>query len=214
MIIKIDTREHNTEMFDAFDILCHERGWEYEVDTLLTGDVMCGNIIIERKEAGDFIHSIMDGRLKEQAAKMCLNFKHKFIIIEGDIFGTESKISTNAIIGKMTSLVVKHNIKLINVANPSQFAYACMSLIDKHISGEIFNPEEHQSLAYKTDNTDILTAMLYQIPRLGWDKAKLIAEKCDYSLKVFVEKASVERLLEIDGVGDVMAERIMSYVTK
>jgi len=214
MNIKIDTREHNADMFDAFDIICAEQGWSYEKTKLDVGDVACGDVIIERKEAGDFVHSIMDGRLKEQAAKMCLNYEYKYVIIEGNPFQTGSKISTNAIIGKMTSLIVRHNIKLLYVDNPAQFAYACFSLITKHIEGDVFNPNEHETLAYKTDNTDVLTAMLYQIPRLGWDKAKLIAEKCDYSLKTFVEKVTVERLLAIEGIGDVMAERIMSFVTK
>ena len=214
MIIKIDTREHNTEMFDAFDILCHEKGWEYEKSHLEVGDVVCGDVVIERKEAGDFVHSIMDGRLKEQAAKMSLNYEHKYVIIEGNPFRTESKLHSNAIIGKMTSLTVRHNIKLIFVDTPTQFAYACLSLITKHIEGDIFNPAEHETLAYKTDNTDVLTAMLFQIPMLGWDKSKLIAEKCNYSLKNLVEYATYERLIDIEGIGDVMAERILDFVTK
>jgi len=211
MNTKIDSREHNSDMFDAFDILCAEHGWSYEKTFLDVGDIACGNIVIERKEAGDFVHSIMDGRLKEQAAKMCLNYEYKYVIIEGNPFQTESRISTNAIIGKMTSLIVKHNIKLIFVDNPAQLAYACFSLISKHIEGDVFNPNEHQTLAYKTDNTDILTAMLYQIKNLGWEKAKIISELCGHSLKTFVEKATKERLMEIDGIGDVMSDRIMEF---
>jgi ERCC4-type nuclease len=214
MNIKIDTREHNQDMFDAFDLLCANEGWSYEKTFLEVGDITCGNVVIERKEAGDFVHSIMDGRLKEQAAKMNLNYEHKYVIIEGNPYNTESRITTNAIIGKMTSLLVKHNIKILYVQNPAQLAYACFSLINKHIEGNIFDPAEHSTVSYKVDNTDILTAMLYQVPRLGWDKAKLIASKSNYSLKTFVEKATYERLIEIEGIGDVMAKRIMSYITK
>jgi len=213
MNIKIDSREHNSEMFDAFDIICEEQGWSYEKTFLDVGDIACGDIVIERKEAGDFVHSIMDGRLTEQAAKMCLNYEYKYIIIEGSPFQTGSNMSSNAIIGKMTSLIVKHNIKLLYVDNPKQLAYACFSLIKKHMEENIFNPEEHNTMQYKTDNTDIVTAMLFQIKGLGWDKAKMIAEKCEYSLKVFVEKVTYDRLIELDGIGDVMAERIMSYVS-
>jgi len=211
MIIKIDTREHNEDMFDAFDLICAEHGWSYEKTFLTVGDIACGNIVIERKEAGDFVHSIMDGRLKEQAAKMCLNYEYKYVIIEGNPFQTDSRISTNAIIGKMTSLIVKHNIKLLYVDNPAQLAYACFSLIKKHIEGEIFNPNEHQTLAYKTDNKDVLTAMLYQIPNIGFEKAQLISNLCNHSLKTFVEKATKERLMNIDGIGDVMSDRIMEF---
>jgi len=214
MHLKIDSREHNEQMFDAFDILTYEKGWTYEKAFLDVGDVACGNIVIERKEAGDFVHSIMDGRLKEQAAKMCMNYEHKYIIVEGSPFQTESAINQNAIIGKMTSLAVKHNIKLLFVEDPKQFAYACMSIIEKHFTEGVFNPAEHNALLYKADSKDILVAMLYQIPRLGWDKAKKIAEKCHYSLRTLVSEATKERLMEIEGIGDVMAERILSFVTK
>ena len=92
---------------------------------LEVGDVACGDIVIERKEAGDFVGSIIDGRLNEQAAKMSLNYDHKYVIIEGNPFRTDSNINPHAIIGKMVSLLVKHDMKIIFVETPTQFVFAC-----------------------------------------------------------------------------------------
>ena len=128
MKILVDTREHNEDIFDTLDILSSEKGFEWEKATLETGDVVCGNVCIERKEAGDFVGSITTGHLKEQCAKMCLNFPdpngHKYLILEGDPYTTRSNMNINAITGQMTSLAVKYNIKLVYVPNAAQFVYA------------------------------------------------------------------------------------------
>lgn len=213
MLFKVDDRETDKVLWDAFDVLAYEKGFNYEKAHLHTGDVVCGNIVIERKEANDFIGSIQ-GRLSDQAAKMSLSFKHKYLIIEGNIFRTRSNIHHNSIMGMLTSLSVKYGIHIIPADNPKHFVYLCYSIVRRHMEDDTFNPDEHKVLQYKTDNSDILTAMLYQIPRLGWEKAQAIAKKCNYSLKNLVEKATKDKLMEINGIGEVMAERIMTFVNK
>lgn len=214
MKIYIDTREHNQDMFDAFDILSYEKGFEYEKKFLEIGDVMCGNVIIERKEAGDFIGSIMDGRLKEQSAKMSMNFEHKYVIIEGNPFRTSSSINAHSIIGQITSLSVKHGIKVLMVDNPKQFAYMCYSLLDKHINFDKFCPDDFKKVVQKMSDEDIVVAMIYQIPGLGLDKAQLIAGLYDFSFKNLQENCSVDDLMVIDGIGKKTAEKVYEIFKK
>lgn len=209
MLIKIDSRERNISLFDAFDIACSNKDIKWEKTFLEVGDVSCGNIVIERKEASDFIGSIMDGRLREQAAKMSLNYPYKYVIIEGNPFRTKSNINHHAIIGKMTSLLVKHNIRLLNVETPQQFAYACISIIEKHISENEFNSADFVKLQYKIADSDIITAMIYQIPGLGYEKAKQIAEMYHFNLDEFVHNANIESLTGIKGIGKKTAEKII-----
>jgi len=211
--IKVDTREHNQEMFDSFDILATKQGFEYERTFLEVGDVACGNIVIERKEANDYVSSIMDGRLREQAAKMSLNYQYKYVIVEGNPYKTKSSINAHAIIGKMTSLLIKHDIKLLFVETPEQFAFACYSIIKKHMDEGSFNPEEFKKLQYKVGKNDIITAMLYQIPNIGYDKAKAIAEMFEYSLPKLLNEVTKEKLMLIKGIGETMAERIDALLT-
>lgn len=214
MLLKIDDRERNQDFFDALDMYGTEKGFEWKIEHLLVGDIMCGNIIIERKEATDFICSIMDGRLREQAAKMCLNYKNRYIIIEGNPFRTESVIHHHAIMGMMTSLLVKHDIKIMFVDNAVQTAYACYSIIHKHLTEETFNPTEHKQAVYKNTDDDIVVAMLLQIPRLPYNKAKAIAEQYEYSFLKLVNNVSIERLLQIEGIGDVIAKRVYNFLKK
>ena len=214
MNIKVDTREHNQELFDSFDILSVDKNLSYERTFLEVGDVACGNIVIERKEANDFVGSIMDGRLREQAAKMSLNYQYKYVIVEGNPYRTKSNINAHAVIGKMTSLLVKHDIKLLFVETPEQFAFACYSIIKKHIDEGNFNPEEFKKLQYKVGKSDVVSAMLYQIPNLGYEKARKIAEMFDFSLPKLIAQASKEKLMLIDGIGATMAERICDLLEK
>lgn len=214
MLFKIDSRESNQDLWDAFDILAYEKGFEYISTGLDTGDVTCGNVVIERKTASDFISSIMDSRGREQPAKMCLNYKYKYIIVEGNPFRTKSAINHNAIIGKMSSLLVKYEINILFVDTPVHFVYACYSIIRKHMDGETFDPEDFIQLKYKTTDEHIITAMIHQIPGLGYDKAKTIAEKYNNSFSNMVNEISIESLQEIEGIGKVTAEKVYEIIKK
>jgi len=210
----IDDREHSQELKQALSIVSMTRMFDYETAHLEIGDVQCGNIVIERKEANDFIGSIMDGRLKEQARKMNLGFEYRYIIIEGNPFKTGSAISEVAIIGKMTSLLIKHRINLLFVESPLQFVEACYSIVKKHQEENIFDPSFKPSTIPKKSDEDILTMMLMQIQGISFDKAKSISNLYANSLKCLVENANVKEITSIDGIGKVLANRIVDFMKK
>lgn len=211
---KVDSREKSQDLFDAFDIYGAEKKFTWEKTYLEVGDVVCGNICIERKDAGDFVGSVMDGRLKEQAAKMFMNFKHKYIIIEGNPFKTNSQIHHNALIGMMASLSAKYGIHILNVENQNQFVYACYSLVNKHVLQEEFNPETHSMLKHKITDEEIIVAMLHQIPGLGYDKAKAIAGLYGNSLKRIMNDINYGDLIVLNGIGKKTAEKIINILNK
>lgn len=212
--LKLDDREHSQVLKEAFQFVSVTRQFDYEIAHLEIGDVQCGNVVIERKEANDFVSSIMDGRLSEQARKMNLGFEHRYIVIEGDVFNTGSMISENAIIGKMTSLLVKHKIGMIFVQNELQFVEACHSLIKKHIDKHEFDPSfVPHSIPKKTDE-EILAMMLMTIKGVSYAKAKDIAELYDNSLYTLVNNANSKRIMTLNGIGKVLANRIVEFVKK
>lgn len=212
MEILIDLRERSEDLLYHFKTLALEKSFDFKQQMLVVGDVVCGNVVIERKEASDFVSSIFDGRLKEQAAKMSMNFQHKYVIIEGDPFHSGSDISDHAIIGKMTSLLVKNDIRLLVVNNTEQFVYACYSLITKHQEAKNFCADDFEKVLFKIDGEAILTAMLFQIPGLGIDKSKQIAQLYNNSLKAFVNTATENELIKIDGIGKKTAQKVLSFL--
>ena len=78
----------------------------------------------------------------------------------------------------------------------------------------MFNPAEFNKLEYKVTDHSIIEAMLYQIPGLGMDKAKKIAEKYDHSFIKMLEKMNVKDLQEIDGIGEVIADKVIKLFAK
>ncbi|NCD07178.1 MAG: hypothetical protein EOL97_13770 [Spirochaetia bacterium] len=216
MVLKflLDDREHSEELKQAFKIVGIERMFDYETSHLEIGDVQCGNIVIERKEASDFVCSIMDGRLKEQARKMQLGFEYRYIIIEGSPYRTMSAISEVAIIGKMTSLLVKHKIGLLYVESPLQFVEACYSIIKRHQEENIFDPTFIPSAIPKKSDEDILAMMLMSIQGISYDKAKDISNLYGNSMNCLVNNCNVKQLMTISGIGKVVATRIVEFMKK
>ncbi len=140
MLIKIDSREPKSmemcmQLVDSKIIM--ERRFMTE------GDYVCDEICIERKEISDFCNSIVDGRLNTQMEKMKQNYKNIYIIVVGRIKDRTSDIHENCILGKMTSIVVKHKIPILFADDDFQFCYLVKSLIEK-LKGGSENGKENK----------------------------------------------------------------------
>lgn len=136
MKIICDDREPKT-----VNALAKSAGLELVRKRLLTGDYILGDICIERKTIDDFCSSIMDGRLDRQMENMKRDFKHYYILISGSIDKRTSAIGSNCILGKMASILVKHQVPILMVDNDRQLMYAMRKIF-----------ERHSELNQKTDN--------------------------------------------------------------
>jgi len=129
MIIQDDREpEMNQLMFLVDSNLKMER------KRLKIGDYSFGNVIVERKEMNDFCLSIIDGRLMKQVEGLNeeqKNGKKCFIILIGRISERDSQLHENCILGKLCSLVYKHNISVLMVDNDFQFCYCLKNLYEK-----------------------------------------------------------------------------------
>ena len=124
IIVEVDDRE------SGMDIILEVTGLEVVKKRLKVGDYRCGDIVVERKEINDFCASIVDGRLKRQVENM-KNGDKWFMIVVGHIKDRACDVHEHAILGKMVSLIVKHNMKLIFVDDDFQFAYVLKNIIEK-----------------------------------------------------------------------------------
>jgi ERCC4-type nuclease len=172
---QVDVREPQT-VFSAMHRLATEKGFTFDRVQLPVGDVVCGEICIERKEAGDFISSIADGRLKDQSTSMHNNFEHNWIVLEGfNLFTSASNMGVNSIIGQQISLSLRKDIHIITVPDTPGFAWAVYGIISKTLDGKKFTPGA--GVIMKRGNLtshDTLTNMLGVIPGVGFARAKTI----------------------------------------
>lgn len=94
------------------------------------GDYLVSHdVVIERKKVMDFINSIIDGRLFNQAINLKKNFKKPIIIIEGNLWKAASRrnIHHHAIIGALTSLI-DADVNVVFTSSEESTAYTIYSL--------------------------------------------------------------------------------------
>jgi len=128
--IKILQDDREPELQLLVDI--NNLGIEFVKERLRVGDYVYNNLLIERKTIDDFANSILDKRLETQVEKMKQSKKLCFIIVIGSIKDRKSEINENCILGKMVSLVFKHNIKMLFVDDDLQFCYVLRNLVKKY----------------------------------------------------------------------------------
>ncbi len=126
--VVVDSREHATAV-DVVDEL-KRLGCTVIEKTIEVGDyVVSSTTVIERKKAMDFINSIIDGRLFDQARRLAEHYQNPIILIEGDPWRATSKrsIHSHSVAGAMVALN-KMGIRILYSANASLSAYMIFSL--------------------------------------------------------------------------------------
>jgi Fanconi anemia group M protein len=79
------------------------------------GDIILdGLITVERKTAGDFIVSIIDGRLFRQVANLKKNCDHPVLLIEGNPFRTGLKMSRSCIRGALLNVQTVWKVPVVH----------------------------------------------------------------------------------------------------
>ena len=143
MEIIVDSRE-GQEVWEAFQSLKLEIDekkdkvhFELVRKQLPIGDIVVGDVVFERKEREDFIMSITDGRMIEQAKNM-IAFNKRYIVFVGDIWQTQSDINPRAVVGMQASLNVRYGINFITLPNVDCFAWFVYSVSTKYLDGKKF----------------------------------------------------------------------------
>lgn len=89
--------------------------------TLTAGDYLVNDILlIERKSKEDFIQSILQKRLFDQCAKLKRYHYNLLLVIEGNPYKTDHKISREAIRGALLSLSVAWQIPVFYSGSPEE----------------------------------------------------------------------------------------------
>ena len=126
--IIIDKRERNNVVK-----LLENSGLDLEFESLQVGDFILSNdVCVERKTIKDFVSSLIDKRLFNQATDLKNNFQKPLFILEGnfeDIFEM-CNINPNAIRAAISSLLLDYQIPII-FANSEEETVAFLKTIAK-----------------------------------------------------------------------------------
>jgi len=126
-----DTREPELQLIADINDL----NVEFVKKFMKIGDYQFGDLIIERKQIDDLVSSIFDRRINTQIESMKKaqeEGKTCVVMVVGRLSDRTSEINENCVLGKMVSIVMKHNIKMMFCDNEMQFCYMLKNLCEKY----------------------------------------------------------------------------------
>ena len=208
-ILKIDFREQRSGIIIELanlnkQIVC-------ELCNLATGDYLIGDkIIVERKTLNDFLVSVKNGRIFQQAYRMANTEMNGLIILEGDKSMVDfNGMSRRAIQGALIHLTVFIGIPVIHSKDIHETASLLTALFSQcqrqelprkkqiisGIKGLRINKKQRQKLS-----------LIQDLPGIGIKRGYSLLKHFSTIEKIL--SASSEELVKVEGIGHNLAERI------
>lgn len=203
--VVIDSREPS-------NFITHVRGHEdvesWAISELPAGDLAIEGVLFERKEPSDFVSSMVEGRLYEQAGKLKDSTGHAYILIEGDIGDFETlihtKIPAKSVRGCVASVMERFQIPIIFCGDPPTLVDMAIRIARKH--GDAPPSSFIDQEIYATRHLPTVQRMYRCLPGVGQKTAESLHER--YPTIPDIVAATEEELQEIDGVGAKTAKSI------
>ena len=175
-----------------------------------------GKVGIERKSKADFIGSVVQGKLKQQLYELKQNFEYPFLFIE-DFNGLidcityySGRFHPNVIVGAVTSTLAHSKVPILFVGD--LFVPITLKTIEKFYDGKEYTDKEYTPLRPNATTKDYKLRIVESLPNVGKEKAEQILKHFNYSIKSLVN-ASYEDLLQIPGIGNKTAKKIMEVLS-
>ena len=206
-MVFVDSREFYSPVVEAlgkFDCIVKSKRLE-------VADYLCSERVgIERKAAQDFISSITDQRLFQQAAALKEAFEKPVFLIEGnELFN--GRLNPNSVRGALASIAIDYGIPILWSANAQESA----AMINWIARREQLT--ERRELAVrgekKTESVKELQEFVVAgLPGVSNVKARAMLEKFGSPERIF--SAGKEELMEVEGIGEKIAQRIREIIEK
>lgn len=183
---------------------------DLETQQLKVGDFLASErTVIERKTYKDFISSILDGRLFEQAQELKENFTNPIMIIEGKT-KRERNVHPNAIRGAISSIALDFQIPILHTDNTKDTA----SLLYQMAKREQI--KEEREVRVKGRKKPVLLPdqqihMAQSLPGIGPQLAKQLIKEFKTLENLFT--ASKQELKQVEGIGEKKAKKIKKLLT-
>lgn len=199
----VDAREQGSPVPEALGRFADV---ELTFEQLPTGDyILSEAVAVERKEASDFVASVMDRRLFEQAAKLRAEFERPVVIIEGDLRRVRSVIAPEAVRGAVSFLAVIQGITVLQTADASETA-AILRVMARHAQEGL--GYEVSLRGAKPKAAQVYAQYLVEgLPGVGPGRAQSLLRHFGSPRRVLT--ATAEELAKAPGVGRKGAERIV-----
>jgi len=199
----IDSRE--TELIEQFKLILFETQESIlKIEPLHLGDIMISNkILIERKQWSDLACSIMDGRYKEQSARLLRAKEEGYVVyyfLEGNIDVYQPRgISKDTLRSCVYSLTYEKNFFVIMTKSARESAEYILKFYQKQEGPSI--PTIGNTILSKKKNAQITKEniselMLCQIPGISTTTCRILLSKFENIQTILAEVNENKRLFE------------------
>ena len=194
-----------------------QQGLDVEVTNLEIGDYIFDHqVAFEFKTIPDFVASIQDGRVFNEAINQAENFDYHFVIIQGDEHTRAKAISMSrnyqevtyfGYLGAIASLnryttVIESYSPFINEAYYRMMITAKKSLSTKPIIRKF--PRKDKNTAFNF--------LCHDVYGINWKKAQDIVETLNLHTKKDLDNLTMEDLTNINGIADKTAAKILKAI--
>ncbi|MBL7169796.1 MAG: hypothetical protein ISS48_02160 [Candidatus Aenigmarchaeota archaeon] len=159
--------------------------------------------ILVHNTADDFINSIIDGRLFQQAEELIDNFTKPILIIEGNYF--RESMNENAIKAALSSLILDYGISVLTTKDEEDTAKTIYWLAKKE-QIESQRPIGIKGKKKPKDLKKLQEHIISGFPGVSTKISKRILEEFK-TIKNF-SNATEEQLIKIDGIGKALVKKL------
>lgn len=209
LLVFADMRERGEIVDQLF-----EKGINVKVGALKSGDfILSEDVGVERKEVGDFVSSLLDRRLFEQARNLKNSFKKPLIVVEGklDEMFKVRRVHPNALWAALASLVLEVQVPILFSSSPIETA-DLLAVIAKR---EQLENKKEVSLRGSVKPRTISDAQQFFIeglPSVGPSLAKALLK--EFRTPKAIANASEDDLKKVEKLGNKKAKLIRDLLDK
>lgn len=200
--VVVDTREP-----DSLVALLAQMGVKVERKLVTPGDyIVSDECAVERKTVSDYFNSLFQGRLMEQMGRLKEAYLRPVLVIEGNLaYELEGRKNPRAFWGSLLSVELEMGIPAVMTMHIGQTADAIYTLAKRlqTTRKQRISPRHKPPMMTEREQQIFLVAGL---PSIGEELAARLLAHFGSVRAVF--QASARRLTQVEGIGEVKANRI------
>lgn len=208
--IQIDHRERDEHLLAALQA---RRDLAIEIKPLPLGDYLVeGSVLFERKSAADFARSLFNGRLFSQASRLTQAPQRAAFLLQGNTSDwRETGVSRECLQGALITLMLVFDLPVLRASDSDEAArllvYAGSQLIRARTGGNT-----SYRIAKAKRKATRQRRVLQALPGVGRTRANALLAR--FGSVANCANASVEELLEVEGIGLATAQAIHETVSE
>lgn len=204
--VQVDLRERDSGLYQYLS--CSSE-LEVSEDKLEIGDVIIGDLGIERKTLEDFHRSLHDGRLFRQIRGLKATYRKRLLLLEGTPSKGNVDFNLPFVRQALVTIAVRWQIPILRTTDIGDTARTVLQVARHHAKGKVKPTQIENGLSGST----LLVASpqvdaLARLPGIGPLKASRLLEHFG-SLKAVVN-ASTKEMMKVSGIDPIVAARLHS----